>query len=384
VVAAVLVVLSVLRSASAFPQGFGQFVVWGLVLLGASALALVMSRRFGPTSAAGAVLVSILAVLWVQVGQYPANAALSHWNLPMSRSAAKAHFPAYQGVTLQLGTRPPGKSPAVTAATWRSLVFGDYARALGLDYVNGYTIAGQRKFAALLCMGYEGSTCQKSKTYLFAREPTTGRTYADLMGIDRVVLTKRSFPQAPAQGAPIGWHFASRPDQLAWVLERTTARPAVPGRVVASPGVSVTQPAPGTDTEESMTVSSASGGTVVFSRLLWPGYTATLDGRPVPVGSLKGVFVTVRVPVGASGSRLALSFRPPGTTLGLLLAAGGITILAVLLALQLLTWWRRRGRGRAVESATSDDGPQSRAAPEPSPSGDQGKESGGPLGLPHL
>ena len=358
VVATVLAVISVLRSASAFPQGIGEFALWGLVLLVVSALVIAMGRRFGLTTAAGAVLVSILAVLWVQVGQFPSNSGLSQWHMPVSRSDSKAHFPDYQGVTLQLGQRPPMKTPAQAAAIWRSLVFADYARTLGLDYVNAYTVVGHQKFSSLLCMQYEGSTCQNANKYLFANDPTTGLTYADLMGLDRVVLTKRSYPQAPAGGAPSGWHFVDKPDPLAWVLERTTPRPAQPGRVVASPGVTVTHAAPSSDTAESMTVSSTRGGSVVFSRLLWPGYTATLNGRPVPVDSVKGVFVTIRLPAGTSASRLALSFRPPGTTQGLLLAAGGTALLAVLMAFEIIIRRRRRDRGRTGEAGTLGAGPE--------------------------
>ncbi|HEX7463172.1 MAG TPA: hypothetical protein VF317_13465, partial [Dermatophilaceae bacterium] len=116
-----------------------------------------------------------------------------------------------------------------------------------------------------------------------------------------------------------------------------------PGRVVASPGATVSNAAPSNDTAESMTVSSPSGGSVVFSRLMWPGYTATLDGRPVAVDALKGVFVAVRLPAGTHAARLELSFRPPGTTLGLVLAAAGGALLTVLLALEYLIRRRRRG-----------------------------------------
>ena len=107
----------------------------------------------------------------------------------------------------------------------------------------------------------------------------------------------------------------------------------------------MTQAAPSSDTAESMTVSSTSGGDVVFSRLLWPGYSATLDGRPVPVDSVKGVFVTVRLPAGTDAARLALSFRPPGTTLGLVLAAGGVALLTLMTTLEVL-FRRRRSGGR--------------------------------------
>jgi len=352
VIAVVLVLVSVLRSASALPGGTGQFALWGLILMVVSALVIALGRRFGVAPAAGAVLVSILGVLWVQVGQFPSNPGVSQWHMPLSRSAAKAHFPDYQGVTLQLGQRAPVKTRADAEATWRSLVIGNYARTLGLDYVNSYTAVGHQRFSSLLCMRWEGGTCENAEQYLFADDPTTGLTYADLMGLDRVVLIKHTFPNAPARGAPIGWHFVNHADPLAWVLERNTPRPAQPGRVVASPGATVTNAAPSSDTAESMTVSSTSGGSVVFSRLLWPGYTATLDGRPVPVGSLKGVFVTVRVPAGTQAARLALSFRPPGTTLGLVLASLGVALMTALMVFEVIFWRRRRERDRTGHAGT--------------------------------
>src|SRR5665647_1551636 len=231
VIATAVVVISVLRSASASPHGLFEFALWGLVLLVVSALVITLGRRFGGAPAAGAVLVSILAVLWVQVGEYPSNLGVSQWHMPVSRSAAKAHFPNYQGVTLQLGLRAPVKTPADAEATWRSLVFGNYPRTLGLSYVNSYSAVGHQKFSSLLCIRWEGGTCQNAKKYLFAKEPTTGLTYADLMGLDRVVLIKYAFPHAPAQGAPDGWAFVRNGDPLAWILERTTPRPTQPGRV---------------------------------------------------------------------------------------------------------------------------------------------------------
>jgi len=359
VVAIVLVAVSVLRSASASPSGTGQFALWGLILLAVAALVIALGRRFGLAPAAGAVLVSILAVLWVQVGQFPNNLGVSQWHMPVSRSAAKAHFPHYQGVTLQLGQRAPVKTRAQAEATWHSLVIGNYARTLGLNYVNSYTAVGHQKFSSLLCMRWEGGTCQNAEKYLFADDPTTGLRYADLMGLDRVVLIKHTFPNAPAQGAPIGWHFVNHKDELAWILERITPRPAQPGRVVASPGVMVTHVAPGSDTAESLTVSSTGGGSVVFSRLLWPGYTATLDDRPVPVGSVKGVFVTVRLPAGTRAARLVLSFRPPGTTLGLVLAAVGVALMSALMIFEVIFWRRRRDRGRTGQVGTPGGQPGS-------------------------
>ena len=366
VIAVILVVISVLRSASALPDGLGPFALWGLLCLVACVVVIALGRRFGAPAAAGVVLASILVVLWVQVGQFPTNRGVSQWQMPVSRSAAKANFPKYQGVTLQLGKRAPVRTPAEAKATWRSLVIGNFARTLALDYVNSYTAVGHQRFSSLLCMAWEGSTCPEAKGYLFARDPTTGLTYADLMGLDRVVLTKNTFPDASRQAPPPGWHFVDPSDPLAWVLERTTPRPARPGRVVASLGVSVTRVAPSSDTGESMTVSSAGGGPVVFSRLLWPGYTATLDGRPVPVGSVRGVFVTVKVPAGTQAARLSLSFRPPGTTLGLVMAALGLVLLATLIVLELVFWRRRRPSERTAGSQSTRAEPQARDVGEAS------------------
>jgi hypothetical protein len=353
VIAAVLAVISVIRSASASPRGLGQFALWALLILLFSALLIAVSRRFGGAPACGAALVSILALLWVQVGQFPNNPGVSQWHMPVSRSAAKANFPNYPGVTLQLGQRGPVKTVAQAEASWRSLVFGNYARTLGLSYVNLYTAVGQKSFSSLLCIQWTGATCPQAKAYLFATEPTTGLTYADLMGLDRVVLIKYTYPDAPAQGAPSGWQFTANANPLAWVLERSTPRPAEPGRVAASPGVTVTGAAPSTDTAESMTVSSPSGGSVVFSRMLWPGYTATLGGQPVPVDSIKGVFVTVRLPAGTRAARLTLSFRPPGTTTGLALAGVGGALVIALATLDVVGGRRRRrGRGPAAAAGS--------------------------------
>jgi hypothetical protein len=353
---AVLAVVSVLRAASASPLGIGEFAIWAVVLLAVCAVVIAVGRRFGLTSAAGTVLVSILAVLWVQVGLFHENPGVSQWHMPVSRSEAKANFPDYPGVTLQLGQRAPITSRAQADASWRSLVIGNYARTLGLSYVNAYTAVGHQKFSNLLCIRWEGGTCQKAEKHLFAVEPTTGLTYADLMGLDRVVLTKYSLPRAPEQGAPAGWHFVLNADALSWVLERNTPRPPQPGRVVTSAGVTVTEAAPSSDTAESMTVTSQGGGLVVFSRLKWPGYTATLDGQEVPVDSVKGVFVSVRVPAGTQSARLALSYRPPGTTLGLLLAGGGVALMTALLILELILWRRRRAQGLAARDASPGSG----------------------------
>jgi hypothetical protein len=80
------------------------------------------------------------------------------------------------------------------------------------------------------------------------------------------------------------------------------------------------------------------------------------------VGSVRGVFVSVKVPAGTQAGRLSLSFRPPGTTLGLVLAALGLVLLATLIVLEFVFWARRRPAG----SQTTRAEPQARDVGEAS------------------
>lgn len=50
-------------------------------------------------------------------------------------------------------------------------------------------------------------------------------------------------------------------------------------------------------------------GTLIFSRLSWPGYSAAINGSQLPVGAVDGYLLTVQIPAGAEGD-LELSYRP--------------------------------------------------------------------------
>jgi hypothetical protein len=81
---------------------------------------------------------------------------------------------------------------------------------------------------------------------------------------------------------------------------------------------------------------------VVFARLAWPGYTATVGGRPVDVEDGPAGLVTVDVPAG-SGT-LELRHTTPGLQAGVLAASGAAA--AVLVQSGLWLWQRRRSQAR--------------------------------------
>jgi uncharacterized membrane protein YfhO len=70
-----------------------------------------------------------------------------------------------------------------------------------------------------------------------------------------------------------------------------------------------------------------------------PGWSATVDGERTPILRADGRHRAVAVPAGAS--RVALSYRPPGLTAGLFVAAASALLLLPLGALS---------RGRSARS----------------------------------
>ena len=101
-----------------------------------------------------------------------------------------------------------------------------------------------------------------------------------------------------------------------------------------------------TDTSESVVVrTGADVGALQFARLAWPGYTATLDGRPVEVARNGQGLIAISGPPGVQEGVLALDFWPPGYDVGIpLLLAGAAMALA--LAVADATRGRRTARPR--------------------------------------
>src|SRR5262249_29121934 len=73
---------------------------------------------------------------------------------------------------------------------------------------------------------------------------------------------------------------------------------------------------------------------IVFARLYWPGYEATINGTAGRVDSIDGILPNIVLPPDVPGSvEVVLSFRPPGLRaswivagVGLLVALGAIVL----------------------------------------------------------
>lgn len=353
IAASLIVFVLMIRASSSGPQYFIRHLTWAVVIIAVGALAIYLGRRYGAPAIAGLLILTIAPVTLYQVIAYPQ--ALNKWYLPTSQSEAKANFPDFPGTTLQLGNRALIRIDAeTTELPWTSQVYGNYAKVLDLDYVNAYTPVGHADFASLLCMGFDGSTCDDAYRNVFRPDEYTGRTSADLMLLDRVVLQRKQYPGADNEPAPPGWHWAEVPevaqDQI-YVLERDAGPiSGQPGRVSATVNADAQSEYMSVKNER-VRVSSPGGGSVVFARLAWPGYTATLDGEPIPTKGLGGTYLYVDLPPGTDNAELVINFRSPGQRIGYVGMGFGLVILAGLSVI----YYRDRRQSRDGTSAITTD-----------------------------
>nr|WP_024803959.1 membrane protein [Nocardia sp. BMG51109] len=357
IAAAVLIGLLWVRTFSADPHNVWWHVLSAVAVAALGAAVVWLARTRGATAAALATVAAMLPIAYAQVENIQPN--LMSWQLPANRSDAKAAFPEFGGVTLQLGDRgllQPGDRSLDGA--YGSLAFGNYAKDVEQNYVNGYTPNGHYWFGDMLCMRWDSSVCPDAYRRLFTPEPTTGRTLADLMKLDRIVLQRAMFPDAGNQPPPEGWTFVDVPghERYIWVLERVGGPVStVNGRIADAHDVTATSTSE-SETSSKLRVSSPEGGRVVFARLGWPGYRVSLNGRQIPFTTVAKSFVAVDIPAGTENGALEVTWRPPGWKIG-----SGTAILG-LIGVGALQWAYVRSRRR---DAAGPDEPAKRPLEEP-------------------
>ncbi|QIS19912.1 YfhO family protein [Nocardia terpenica] len=352
IAAAVLIGLLFIRSFCAAPHLVVRHLVAAAVVAALTAGLVWLARARGIAAACTLAIVAMFPIAYDQVrAQSPTPMS---YHFPERRSDMAAAFPNFDGVTLQLADRalvPPADQRLDRA--WGSLSFGNYAKNIGRDYVNAYTPIGYAAFSALLCMGWDGSTCPDAYRRAFATEPSTGRTIVDLMKVDRVVLQRAQYPDAGRHPAPPGWKWVDYPghDGYIRVLERTDGPISAHNGLIADTRDVTATSLERTSVTSHVHVTSATGGQVVFARLAWPGYRVTLDGHDIGFHTIAKTFLAVDIPPGTHNAELTLTWRPPGWKIGI------ATALAGLLGLSLLQWWYRRGR-RENDDPTADPQPE--------------------------
>ncbi|WP_305093452.1 hypothetical protein [Prescottella sp. R16] len=326
----------------------------GLVVTAALVAALLVAcRRSGAGTSMVVAVTGTAAVLFLQTSMFPASAPKPAGTpVPPATSVPAYDLPriaagtaGYRGTVLQLAAL--GLTTPEDARNGE-ILFGNLPRAAGVHSIASYTGMGFAEFADDLCMDYRGATCADAYTRLW--EPADADTPApliDVMGVSTLVIQRALLPDVAAGPSPPGWHVVyDTPIRVVWV--RDEILPEAGRATWSSPGVAVTTESSSTGREE-IRVSAENAGRVVFARLAWPGYTATIDGHAVDLPDGPAGLLAVDVPAGEH--TVVVEYAAPGLRLG---SAAALAAFVVVL-LQTVVWFVQRRRGLSCRGATASN-----------------------------
>ncbi len=330
--------------------GLGIVLVW-LVLL-------VLGSRRAHGTLAGRSLATVLALViggwsvgltYAQHRFYP-NPPSKNRNMPTDVADYALPLRQAQGDVMMLGHQIDTVIADPSAA--RELLIGSSWLVNPHPVQSTYTTIGFTAYNQRYCINFIGETCWRALRELTSVEATTGEQRVDLLSVNTLLVVRSSLPNASAADPPEGWRVAESTDlAVTWV--RTVPVPTAGGVVATSDGTAVEQLSSDARTVRfRVTSTGALGGRVTFSRLAWPGYTATGASLAPPVD---GYLLAVRVPAGSDGQVVTVHFDPPGWRAEV--AAWWVSVgLGVLWSLgMLVVQVRRRMRGRAVAAASTED-----------------------------
>ncbi|TLW93836.1 hypothetical protein FFT09_10800 [Saccharomonospora piscinae] len=342
-----------------WPWHLGGVLLVGL--LAALVVAVARRRPRRPGAVPALLGAGTAAVLGYQLAAFPANTDVSQLNYPHSVSELRTTFAdRYPGEVMQvadmataertLGLHPDG--------AWRYFLFGNVYAAAGVESLVSYTGLGFRDFVDTFCLTNSGSTsCPEAWDALWRPTGYGGAPLADLLRVETVVVQNALVPDATA--GP-GWRITER-DDVVTVLRREAPLPWPEGTLSwASPGVTVSgaivagDAADGTNPEwVRYTVADSGAGPqrLVFARLAWPGYHATVNGTEVPVEASPAGLVTVTLPPGVRDGELELRWSPPGQALGV--ASAGLGVLGALVLAVLAPRWGQTSRRSEAQRESS-------------------------------
>lgn len=95
-------------------------------------------------------------------------------------------------------------------------------------------------------------------------------------------------------------------------------------------------------------VTSAKGGLVVFSEVYYPGWTATVDGKPAEIGRVDYVLRAIKMPAGSH--KVVMEFRPTTVTATNAVAYGAIILVLLLFVAALVIGIRKGTNNKGAET----------------------------------
>jgi hypothetical protein len=310
-------------SFSAWPALAGKHLVSMCLLAGLGVVVVTFAHRGLPGRSravvlqAGTVLALLLQVCW-----FPVNRDVADYRFPPRTADIRTQFAGLRGGTvLQIADRDHVAARDVdSGVVWKYLLFGNMHAAAGVASLVAYTGLGYESLHRRLCLNYYGATCPRAYAAV-QRGDEVGVSLADQLKLEYLVV-QRALIDAPVP--PPGWRVVER-SGITTVLRRIGPPRWPSSRLSVARGVTVsTALRSGQRTEEVRFRRSAGQPAVlVFARLAWPGYRATVDGHRVPAEATSSGLLRVSLPPGTAGGTLRLSWSPPGFAASVVLAVLG-------------------------------------------------------------
>lgn len=345
--------------------GFSVFVLWSLARMGGhnhqlkikmTVIAVVMMicvwvvlylMRFPALRKIALVGLVILGFAVTLIAPSPTATMVTSGQLPPKAVALQVKQLAAGGYVLDVtgGRRSPSVSPYLHAG--RYLLYD-------IPLFNGYDPNGQKSYAALL--GQHGSrgflNYDSAPSVLQPSQTNPEKCVASMFKISAVIIREGRGHEYASLLEKCGFK-RSEMTRLKSTVYTQKVTPALPATLSYHEGVDVTNIDAG-DRVETMQVQNNSNTSrqLVFARMFWPGYTATLDGKTLPVSAVEhGVAVGVTLPSGAKGT-LTLTYSTL-TWPKSWLVFGGFGILLLIATMAVFGVAHRRQR-LSVEPAVAD------------------------------
>jgi hypothetical protein len=294
---------------SQVPGAWKQHLIFALLTTAAIVAVWWRWRRVGTTQDRWGGIVIVATILATLLGQSAiyADRLVSRADYPADVADYAHTMPSAKGDGIVIGSPLGLPQDAFREVAFANMWYLNDA----VDVQNLYTPTEHREYAEDLCITYDGRTCFDLLERLFEDDATAGVPLADLLSLDAVQIlidADHTIANLKRLPPPRGWSQTFAGDySVVWTRDDPSSSA---GDVVwTTPGVELSDVTV-SDAETTFTVDGApaSGGTVVLSRIAWPGYFAANAELSAP---LRGYLVAVDLPADASGERVTVTFRPP-------------------------------------------------------------------------
>jgi hypothetical protein len=324
------------------------------LLVGALIAAALYVYRTRSWQAFGAVLmVGTIAVFAYQGARLPVvNPGAISVDQPYDVVKMQAGTANLKGTVLQLSNVSDANTQDMASG---ELVFGNESLLENNESLIRYTGTGFDKFTSAMCMDYRGDVCTGVWGRLWQPVKGTDVNLIDALRVQSLVIDRKLFPKQANEAPPAGWQIVSK-DASRTLWERTDPLP-YPGRISGiSDGLQVTGADLASDDQLQHVTFTAppEGGQLMFAQLNWPGYSATVDGKPATITANAIGLITIAVPAGTH--TLTLSFHDKGIRAGEYVLA----VATLIMIIASVFWWRgnRRQRRRGDAETKIEPAPE--------------------------